>query len=85
MPFDFLLGVCPRQAVDEFSASEEKQRRGAPDSIFRGPVGVEVDVDLRHFDASGIFPGELVDDGSQSLAIPAAGGVKFHQNRPREV
>jgi hypothetical protein len=85
MPFDFFLGPRPHHAVDEFSFLKKEQRRGASDSILRGTAGVEVDVDLRHFDPSGIFGGELVDDGSHFLTIPATGGVKFYQNRPREV
>jgi hypothetical protein len=85
MPFNFLLGQCPHHAVDKSSFSKKEQRRGTSDSILRGAAGVEVDVDLRYFYSSGIFRGKLVNDGSESLTIPAVGGVKFHQNRPREV
>jgi hypothetical protein len=85
MPLDFLFGYRPHHAVDEFSFSEKKQRRGASDSILRRAAGIEVDVDLRYFDASGIFRGKLVNDGSEPLTVPAVGGVKLHQNRPREV
>jgi hypothetical protein len=73
MPFNFLLWQSPHHAVDKFSFSKKEQRRGASNSILRRAAGVEADVDLRYFDASGIFRGKLVNDGSESLTIPPAG------------